>query len=157
MISRRLLIFFLGFVVLMVCVPPMAAQSHGYVFTGVAFNGPGTDAAFRYGVGGDFTIAPFVTAGAEIGGIRDNGNGIVGSVNLGIHPRRHAASGLDPFLTCGFTGVRVGGDSGVYVNLGGGANYWLHRHAGFRAEFRTYAGGQDLNNFSEFRFGISLR
>jgi len=151
MISRRLLVLFLGFAAL------LAAQSHGYVFTGVAFNGTGMDAAFRYGVGGNFKLASFVSAGAEVGGIRNNGSGVVGSANLGVHPRRHVDRGVDPFLTGGFTGVRVGGETGAYANFGGGLNYWTGRHLGFRAEFRTYAGGMDLNRFSEFRFGVSLR
>ncbi len=149
MISRRLLVLFLGFSAL------LAAQSHGYVFTGVAFNGTGMGAAFRYGVGGNFKLASVVTVGAEVGGIRDSG--MVGSANLGVHPRRHVDSGIDPFLTGGVTGVRVGGETGAYANFGGGLNYWTGRHLGFRAEFRTYAGGIDLNRFSEFRFGISLR
>lgn len=155
--TRWTIISSLFVALLFVCLQPLAAQTHGYAFAGPAFNGSGMDGAFRYGMGAGFKIAPHVTAGGEVGGIRDNGSGVVVSGNLGVHLRRHVESGLDPFVTGGVTGLRVGGESGAYANFGGGANYWLRRHVGVRAEFRTYPGGQDLNSFSEFRFGISLR
>lgn len=110
---------------------------------------------FRYGLGGAWAIAPRVTAGVEIGGIRKHGNGMIGSGNLGFHFRQDPM-GLDPFITGGFTYARLGGN-GFYVNLGGGANYWFRPRVGLRAEFRAYPGGADLSSFSEIRFGVSFR
>ena len=47
--------------------------------------------------------------------------------------------------------------AGLWVNLGGGLNYWFRRNIGLRVEFRGYPGGVDLNSFAEFRVGVSFR
>lgn len=129
------------------------AQTHGYGFIGGTF-GDQMGGAFRYGFGGAWAIVPHVTAGAELGGM--SGSGVIGSGNLGFHLLRRP-KGIDPFFTAGISGVRMSGGSGFYGNIGGGANYWFRPRIGFRAEFRAYPGGMDLNSFSELRFGVSFR
>lgn len=111
---------------------------------------------FRYGLGGSWSIAPRVAANAEIGGINKHGSGMIGSGNLSFHFKQDPM-GFDPFLTGGFSYVRMYSRNGYYVNLGGGANYWFRPRVGLRAEFRAYPGGGDLNSFSEIRFGVSFR
>lgn len=110
--------------------------------------------AFRYGIGGSWAVAPHVTAGGEVGGI---GSGLLASANAGVHLRRRAEQGFDPFFTIGITGVRSGGENGVYLNIGGGTNYWLHSRIGVRVEIRGYPGWRDLVGFSEIRAGICFR
>jgi hypothetical protein len=133
------------------------AQSHGYGFAGATIGDKSLQSAFRYGIGGGWAVAPHVTAGGEIGGIQKDGSGVIVSGNVGVHFRRRVETGFDPFVTGGITGGRLGGETGVYGNIGGGFNYWFRPRVGFRGEFRGYPGGKDLNNFSEFRFGISFR
>lgn len=134
------------------------AQSHGYGFAGATIGDRPLSGAFRYGIGGGWAVAPHVTIGGEVGGLRGDGtNGAVLSGNVGVHFRRRVDTGLDPFVTGGITGARAGGENGVWGNIGGGVNYWCRPRLGFRGEFRGYPGGQDLNSFSEFRFGISFR
>jgi hypothetical protein len=103
-------------------------------------------------------VAPHVTIGGEAGGVNTSGGGgAIVSANVGAHFRRRVEAGLDPFISGGVTGVRVGGETGLYANIGGGLNYWLSPGVGVRGEFRGYPGGRDLNTFSEFRFGLSFR
>ena len=131
-------------------------ESYGYGFIGGAFGGHGgLDGAFRYGIGGEGRLAPLVTAGGEIGGISQNGAGVLASGNVSVHipARPHA---IDPFVTGGFS-VGHKGETGLWVNLGGGVNYWFQHRLGVRAEFRGYPGGYHLNSFAEFRFGIAFR
>ena len=111
--------------------------------------------ALRYGLGGAFAIVPRLTIGGEAGGFQKNDTGVLASGNVGVHLRRHVETGFDPFVTGGITGIRIGGETGLYGNVGGGFNHWFRPRAAFRLEFRGYPGRQDLNSFSEIRFGIS--
>ena len=115
------------------------------------------ESALRYGLGGAFAIVPRLTIGGEAGGFQRNGTGALASGNLGVHFRRRVETGFDPFATGGITGVRIGGETGLYANFGGGFNHWFRPRAALRLEFRGYPGRQDLNSFSEIRFGISFR
>jgi hypothetical protein len=133
------------------------AQSHGYGFAGVTLGDKQLQSALRYGLGGAFAVLPRLTIGGEAGGFQKNGTGILASGNLGVHLRRRVETGFDPFATGGITGVRTGGETGLYANFGGGFNHWFRPRAAFRLEFRAYPGRQDLNSFSEIRFGISFR
>lgn len=130
-------------------------ESYGYGFIGGAFGGHGGfDGAFRYGIGGEARLAPLVTAGGEIGGISQNGTGVLGSGNVSVHiPARPR---IDPFVTGGFS-VGHKGATGLWVNLGGGVDYWFQHRLGVRAEFRGYPGGYHLSSFAELRFGIAFR
>jgi len=134
-------------------------QSHGYTFTGATIGEGSLDPGFRYGVGGSWAVAPYVTAGAEVGGIQIEGaSGAIVSGNVGVHFRRRVETGFGPFVTGGITGVRSGGgETALFANIGGGINYWFRPRVGFRTEFRGYPRGRDLNSFSELRVGISFR
>jgi hypothetical protein len=138
--------------------PCAFAQSYGYGFVGATIGDqtPG-NGAFRYGIGGSWAVIPRVALGGDVGGIRDGGSGVIASGNLSLHLRGRVESGFDPFFTGGITGARFGRETGVYGNIGGGMNYWVRPRLGVRVEFRGYPGGEDLNSFSEFRFGISFR
>ncbi len=133
------------------------AQSFGYGFIGGTFAGSrgGVGGAFRYGIGGEGQIAPHFNLGGEIGGLSKNGTGVVGSGNVSFHVPFQST--VDPFVTGGVSIARKAGETGLYVNLGGGVNYWLRDRLGVRAEFRGYPGGYDLNSFAEFRIGIVFR
>jgi hypothetical protein len=133
------------------------AQSHGYGFAGVTMGDKSLQSALRYGLGGAFAVLPRLTIGGEAGGFQKSGTGLLASGNLGLHFRRHVETGFDPFATGGLTGVRIGGETGLYANVGGGFNQWFRPRAAFRLEFRGYPGRQDLSSFSEIRFGISFR
>src|SRR5215469_16712153 len=77
-------------------------ESYGYGFIGGAFGGHGgLDGAFRYGIGGEGRLAPLVTAGGEIGGISQNGAGVLASGNVSVHIP--APRAIDPFVTGGFS------------------------------------------------------
>lgn len=142
-------------VAFLAAVPHAAAQTHGYGFLGAATP---ADGAFRYGIGGNWAFTPHATLGAEVGGMKVDGfNGTVASGNAGYHIHGRVDEGLDPFVTGGFTIVRMGGETSAFANLGGGLQYWFHPRAAFRVEFRGYLGGQDVSSFSEFRFGLALR
>lgn len=135
---------------------PLKAQSHGYGFVGTTVDDQNFGSGIlRYGLGGNWSIFPHVTVGGEFGGVQHRG--VLASGNAGFHFRRHVSHGLDPFVTGGVSGMYVSGSSAPYVNLGGGVNYWFLPRLGARVEFRTYRGGTDLNDFSEFRFGVSFR
>jgi len=127
-------------------------QSLGYGFLGGTFGG--IAGAFRYGLGAEGRIAPHIPAGGEIGGISKNGTGVLASGNATFHiPSRE----IDPFLTGGVSIGHKGGRTGLWVNLGGGLNYWFRPRLGLRAELRGYPGGYDLNSFAEFRLGVVFR
>ena len=113
--------------------------------------------ALRCGLGGAFAIVPRLTIGGEAGAFYKNGIGMLASGSLGVHLRRSVETGFDPFATGGITGLRIGSETGLYANVGGGFNYWFRPRAAFRLEFRGYPAGQDLKSFSEIRFGISFR
>lgn len=133
-----------------------AQRSFGYAFLGGTFSGHGDmDGAFRYGFGGEGRVAPHLTMGGEIGGVSKNGSGVLGSANASFHfPTSTRA--IDPFITGGFSaGHKV--ETGLWVNLGGGLNYWATPHVGARMEFRGYPGGYHLSSFGEFRLGIIFR
>lgn len=136
---------------------PARSQTHGYGFVGGTFIDRSQDAAFRYGIGGAAAVAPHWTLGGEVGALRNGYSGIIVSGNVGFHFRRSRESGLDPFVTGGVTGVRTGGETGLYGNLGLGSNYWFHDRVGVRGEFRAYPGGQDMRSFWEVRFGVCFR
>jgi hypothetical protein len=112
--------------------------------------------AFHYGIGGEGRIAPRLTLGGEIGGISKDGTGVLASANASFHVPAEPRT-LDPFLTGGISVAHQAGNAGLYVNLGGGLNYWFYRRTGFRVEFRGYPGGYDLNSFAEFRLGVVFR
>lgn len=133
------------------------AQSHGYGFAGAALGDRALQGAVRYGLGGGLVVAPHVTIGCEVGGLQKDGAGVIISGNAGVHLRRRVDIGFDPFLTGGITGVRIGGETGVYANVGGGFNYWFLSRVGLRGEVRGYPGGKDLNSFLDFRIGVSFR
>ncbi|MBI1352729.1 MAG: hypothetical protein GC160_00175 [Acidobacteria bacterium] len=139
------------------CLPGLQAQSHGYGFVGSTIGDAPLDGAFRYGLGAAWAVFPHVTFGGEIGRVKSNGGGLIASGNVGVHLRRRAASGFDPFVTGGLTGAKVYGETAAWTNVGGGVNYWFQSHLALRGEFRTYRGGSDRNGFSELRFGISIR
>ncbi|MCC6860697.1 MAG: hypothetical protein IT158_19170 [Bryobacterales bacterium] len=134
-----------------------AQQSFGYGFLGGTFGGRGIGGAFRYGMGGEWAVAPRVMLGAEVGGIEKDGSGVVASANAAYHiPVRSYGNRLDPFVTGGVSIAHLR-DTGLFLNLGGGVNYWFQRRLGFRVELRGYPGGQDLNSFGEFRMGVVFR
>lgn len=137
----------------------LKAQTHGYGFLGATVGGSssGLDGAFRYGVGGNVSLAPRLTAGAEIGGLQKDGAGLIGSAKLGFHFRSRINHGLDPFVTGGVSYVRKSGEGGVFGNVGSGVHYWFRPRLAIRAEFVAYPSGSDLNTFSEFRVGIAIR
>jgi hypothetical protein len=128
--------------------------SNGYVYGGATF-GKHLDGAGRFGAGFNFTASRQVDLGVEVGTIHKHDVGILGSGNLSYHVNRsHPSEEWDPFLVAGVTAARISGVSGLYVNLGGGVNYWMIRRWGLRGEFKGYPGGQDLGGFAELRFGI---
>lgn len=133
------------------------AQSHGYGVVGGTAGSGALHRALRYSVGGGWAIAPRVLAGGEVGGIQKDVTGAIVSGNLGVHFRRRVVTGVDPFVTGGVSGVRFHGETGLFANIGGGINHWIGPRVGFRAEFRGYPGGKDLDSFLEFRVGISFR
>ena len=138
----------------------LAAQNvtSGFVYGGATF-GKRLDGAGRFGIGLDFRLTPHLDLGGEIGTIHKNDVGILGSGNLTYHftgPRGRREE-WDPFLVGGVSAARIGGVSGLYVNLGGGVNYWVRRSWALRGEFKGYPGGQDLGGFAEFRFGVTFR
>jgi hypothetical protein len=138
----------------------LAAQSlsSGFVYGGATF-GKRLDGAGRFGVGLDFRLTPHVDLGGEIGTIHKNDVGILGSGNVTYHfsGARGRREEWDPFLGGGISAARIGGVSGLYVNLGAGVNYWLNRRFALRGEFKGYPGGLDLGGFAEFRFGVTFR
>ena len=140
-------------------VTPLSGQtvSSGFVYGGVTF-GKHLDGAGRFGVGLDFGLKSRFDLGGEIGTIFKNDVGVLASANLTYHfthPNRRDE--WDPFLVGGVSGARISGTGGVYLNLGGGVNYWLDERWALRAEFKAYPGGQDLGGFGEFRFGVAFR
>lgn len=143
--------------VIWLCSPAAYAQTHGYGMAGFTAGEGALERAFRYGVGGGWSIAPRVLAGGEVGGIQDAGAGVTVSGNVSFHFRGRPSTGADPFVTGGATGVRFRGETALFANVGGGINYWLGPHVGIRAEFRQYPGGEDVSSFPEVRVGISFR
>jgi hypothetical protein len=143
-------------IVLFLATPAAAQYTHGYGFIGATIGGK-VGGAFRYGIGGEGSIAPRLTLGGEIGGMQKGTSGVVVSGNAAFHlPISSYRDRVDPFLTAGVTIAHLG-DTGAFVNIGGGLNYWWQRNLAMRFEFRGYAGGNDLNGFSEVRFGIAFR
>jgi hypothetical protein len=129
----------------------------GFVYGGVAFSG-GLDGAGRFGFGLDLHLTPKIDLGGEIGTIHKHDVGILASGNLTYHftrPRRR--NQWDPFLVGGISGARISRTSGLYLNLGGGVNYWVGPRWALRGEFKGYPGGQDLGGFAELRFGVTFR
>lgn len=130
----------------------------GFVFVGPTFGGHPLDGAGRFGMGLDFALSPHFDLGGEVGTIFKSDVGLLGSANLSYHfdrSRRHEE--WDPFLVMGVSAARFAGESGAWVNLGAGLNYWFTRRVALRGEFKGYAGGQDLGGFGEFRFGVTFR
>lgn len=116
----------------------------------------GINGAGRFGMGLDGRVAPRVSFGGELGFIEKNHNtGVLVSSNLTFHLVRRGP-GWDPFLVGGFSGAHFAGKGGLYANLGAGFNYWLAPGFAFRAEFKGYAGGQDLGSFTEVRAGVTF-
>ncbi|MEN6537161.1 MAG: hypothetical protein ABFD60_07215 [Bryobacteraceae bacterium] len=152
-------VFLLLPVVLLLVASPAYTQTHGYGFAGIGIGDdmPG-NGALRYGLGGNWAVIPNLTLGGELGGYhKDSRGGIIASGNVGIHFRGTAPTGLDPFVTGGITGARIGDErSGRYANLGGGLNYWFRPRVGFRVEFRGYLAGSGVESFSEIRFGLAF-
>jgi hypothetical protein len=108
-------------------------QLFGYGLFGGTFGGHGgMSGAFRYGIGGEGRIARHVTLGGEIGGISKEGTGVLGSGNVSFHVPARSRT-VDPFLTGGVSLAHKAGETGLYVNLGGGVHYWLRPHIGVRA------------------------
>jgi hypothetical protein len=137
--------------------PASAQYTHGYGFIGSTLSGKGVAGAFRYGIGGEGSMAPHLTLGGEIGGMQKGTSGVVVSGNAAFHlPISSYGDRVDPFLTAGVSVAHLGG-TGAFVNIGGGLNYWWRRNFAMRFEFRGYAGGGDLNGFSELRFGLAFR
>jgi hypothetical protein len=131
----------------------------GFVYGGVTF-GKRLEGAGRFGIGLDFSLTDHLDLGGEVGTIHKNDVGILGSGNLTYHftrPRGRRRDQWDPFLVGGVSGARISGAGGLYLNLGGGVNYWLGRRWALRGEFKGYPGGQDLGGFAEFRFGVTFR
>ena len=99
----------------------------GFVYGGVTF-GKRLEGAGRFGIGLDFRLTDHLDLGGEVGTIHKNDVGILGSGNLTYHftrPRGRRRDQWDPFLVGGVSGARISGTSGLYLNLGGGVNYWL--------------------------------
>ncbi len=139
--------------------PRTGAQTldSGYVYGGATF-GKRVDGAGRFGVGLDFRLTPHFDLGGELGTIHKSDVGILGSGNLAYHfTRPSGREQWDPFLVGGVSAARSSGVGGLYVNLGGGVNYWVTRRWALRGEFKGYPGGQDLGGFAEFRFGATFR
>ena len=138
----------------------LAAQTvtTGFVYGGVTF-GKHLEGAGRFGVGLDFRLSPHFDLGGEIGTIHKHDVGILGSGNPSYHftRARGRREEWDPFLVGGISAARISGNSGLYVNLGAGVNYWMSRRWALRGEFKGYPGGQDLGGFAELRFGVTFR
>ena len=141
------------------CTLPLPAQTHGYGFLGGTFAGT-PEGAFRYGIGGEGRVAPRVTLGGEIGGInKKNFGGVVLSGMATFHPSVSSRGNRwDPFLGGGLTFAPDGDGPGMFLNIGGGVNYWWQRNFGFRFEIRGYPKLiADTSGFAEFRFGVAFR
>ncbi len=110
----------------------------GYVFAGATFVNR-LDGGGHFGAGLDFSLAPHLDLGGELGTIIKNDVGILASGDLTYHfnrPRRREA--WDPFLLVGVSGARISGTGGFYLNLGGGMNYWVGPRWALRGEFKAY-------------------
>jgi hypothetical protein len=138
----------------------LAAQdvASAFVYGGVTA-GKHLDGAGRFGFGLDFHLAPHFDLGGEIGTIHKHDVGVLASGNLSYHfaGGRSRREEWDPFLTAGVSAAHISGTGGLYLNLGGGVNYWVSPRFALRGEFKGYPGGQDLGGFAEFRFGMTFR
>ena len=114
-----------GLMVAMLFAGALTAQTvtTGYVYAGPTF-GKHLDGAGRFGIGLDFSLAPHIDLGGEIGTIHKHDVGILASGNLTYHfssgRSRARRQEWDPFLVGGVTGARISGIGGFYVNLGAG-------------------------------------
>jgi hypothetical protein len=88
----------------------------------------------------------------------------VGSADFSYHLGRHAARGkVDPFFLGGLSVVgptqKGGGRGAPGGNFGGGANWWLAKHAALRFEFRDVVGSNfwAYDHVLSFRIGVTFR
>jgi hypothetical protein len=145
--------------------PALAQRSNGYLVVAPGFvgsSGGTSDTTLHFAIGGEAIIGRGFGAGAEVGYFtpaRDMGAGIgIASVNGYYHFRHSRSVRTDPFVTGGYSLLFRTGTLNTF-NFGGGANIWLAKHAGIRAEFRdhVYPEGNSGVHYVDFRFGVSFR
>jgi hypothetical protein len=137
---------------------PQERRGWGYGFAGAGMNSQGT--SLHVGGGGEFLIAGGFGFGAEaahFGSTSRFGDNSVGmlSANVCYHfGGRNFSWKLVPFASGGisFANARSGGG-----NFGFGIQYWMHRRAALRFEFREHIFSSHSPFLPAFHFGISFR
>jgi len=86
----------------------------------------------------------------------------IASGDLSYHFGRHARPGrADPFVLIGpsFVGPTQVGRGSLAGNFGGGASFWLAKHAALRLEFRDIVAAQywAYTHYLSFRVGVTVR
>jgi hypothetical protein len=144
-------------------------RGQGYFFFGM---GTGTPSYYLHpliahvGGGGEGFLYKGLGIGAEAG-YASWGQGLyssawIASGDLSYHFGRHARPGrVDPFVLGGptFVGPTHVGRGSLAGNFGGGANFWLAKHAALRVEFRDVVGARywPYTHYVSFRVGITFR
>jgi len=147
-----------------------------YAGQGYLVFGLGTGAAayvqpfmWQAGGGGEVFLSGGMAMGGEAGYVHWSGSSwpnsaVTASGDLSYHFGRHAGHDkLDPFLLGGlsFVGptVKGGGRGSPALNFGGGATFWLGKHAGLRLEFRDIAGAGFwyFGEYLSWRAGVTFR
>ena len=122
----------------------------------------------QVGFGGEGFLYKGLGVGAEAAyvswGSADYWKAWIGSADFSYHFGRHAKPrGFDPFVLGGFSVVgptHAGNGRGAPAgNFGGGANFWLTRHAALRFEFRDVVGANfwAYDHYLSFRIGMTFR
>ncbi len=138
-------------------------KSNGYLFAapGSINAGGGSAGTLNLGAGGEGIIGKGVGVGAEFGILSPREEmtsfKLMFSPNVYYHFVRDGSRKLDPFVTGGYTLLFRDGNANLF-NFGGGVNYWFHKSAGLRVEFRDHVwrGGGGCCSTTAHLWGVRL-
>lgn len=157
----RVMRFVLAAAALLITTAAAQAQSsHGYIFAGPggASNG-GTQSGAQAGGGFEVMARRYIGVGAEggwTGSFQRFGSGVAFvSPNGYFHFAGDRLSGVDPYVTAGYTLLFRDNFSKNAVNYGVGLNWWTRDDLGVKLEFRDHVGND--RHYWAIRFGLTFR
>jgi hypothetical protein len=140
----------------------LAAQTpraQGHAFFGFD-NPPGAN--FDYssaGAGFDLFVYKGLAVSPSAGYLFNHAERNRGAAVVTLNGSYHFLRGegkFQPFVTAGYGALANFTDGQAMFNYGGGANYWLHKHLGFRAEVLNFQ-SSSYRELTSIRIGISFR